>query len=205
MNSPTTWEEYLYILDSDGNVTWADTRKKAHEDWLIHGHCELWIPSDHPEHILIQKRKPKLKDWVTVRELDSTIGGHVDCDPDKIWESLGKNIAEVWRKSIIKETWEEAGISITDGDFELIDTFHHLPDKNPRFPLWNRTFTPVYMLMQKRKLEELKSTEAGIDFVEMRVAEIINLQPDDTRFVWNVRQKHFKEILRKIEARMRKL
>lgn len=96
-------EEMFPIVDEEGNITGAATRKECHSgSKLLHPVVHLHVFNDKGE-LYLQKR-PAWKD-IQPNKWDTSVGGHID---------LGESV----EMALKREAQEELGIS--DFTFELL-------------------------------------------------------------------------------------
>ena len=89
-------KEYLDIVDENDNIIGQETRKKIHQDGLLHREIHVYFITPNKE--IVFQRRAKDKDTYP-NLLDATVGGHVD---------LGDN----YQDAAIREIKEETGLKV---------------------------------------------------------------------------------------------
>jgi len=193
-----TIEEYLPILDEEGNIVGTNTRANAHKRWLIHGHVHVWIPDLKWQKLILQKRrKPPHK-------LDATAGWHIwfptfEESEQHIWSHISQPAILAGCRETREETW----IRTRAEELVYIDTVSHLPTKPGKNWELNRTFTPVFLAMIRRNHADVVSPEVGTSFISASVDEILKLEPGNEQYIWQITQEDYKSILRRIRKEIR--
>lgn len=198
-------DEHLPIFDpKDGNVIDVVSRKRAHREWLYHGHINVWIPGEKRDTAIVQvKTKSHGK-------RDATIGGHIDCAPDALPELRGYNILEFAPRTAIKEWREESWLIFTEED--IIPIWQHSeihPEPHPESKLWNNWAVIAYVLNRRMALEDIlrnAERESGLDFEEVSIETLIGLtEKDSDKYLRKLIGEPYKRILLALREKMRQL
>lgn len=198
-------DECLPIFDpKDGIIHDVVLRKRAHAEWLCHGHVNVWIPGEKRDTAIVQiKTKSHGK-------RDATIGGHIDCPADGLWELMGRNISELAPKTAIKEWREEAGILFTESDIVPLWNLSEFYDKpHPESKVWNNGIVVAYVLNRRMALDDIlrnSQRESGLDFEEVSIEKLLGLtEKDDEKYLRKLIGEPYKGILYTLREQMRQI
>lgn len=196
-------DECVPIFDpQDGIIHDVVFRKKAHDEWLCHGHVNVWIPGEKRDTAIVQV---KIKSH---GKRDATIGGHIDCAPDALPELRGRNIVELAPRTAVKEWREESGMIFTEKDIIPlwnITEFHDAP--HPVSQAWNNGIVVAYVLNRRIALAEIlgnNTRESGLSFEEVSIETLLWLtQNDRWQYLWKLIGEPYKGILLALREQMK--
>lgn len=198
-------KEFLPIFDpKSGLITNIALRTRAHAEWLSHGHINVWIPGQKPGTVFVQiKAKSHGK-------RDATIGGHIDCPPDTLWELHGRHISELAPRTAVKEWREETGLIYTEADIIPIGDFTEVYDQpNPEWKLYNNGAVFAYVLNRRMALDDiLRNTEreSGLDFEPVDIEKLLVLSKDDNeKYLRKLLGEPYKKILLELREKMKQI
>lgn len=102
-------DELLPIVDQQGNVIDSAPRIDCHDgiSMLLHPVCHLHVFNEAGE-LLLQLRSKNKR--IQPSKWDTAVGGHVD---------FGESIYQ----ALSREAFEEAGITISEASFDLLDSY----------------------------------------------------------------------------------
>lgn len=198
-------DECLPIFDlKDGIIHDVVLRKRAHAEWLCHGHVNVWIPWEKRGTAIVQvKTKSHGK-------RDATIGGHIDCAPDALPELRGRNIVELAPRTAVKEWGEESGMIFTEKDIIPLwsmSEFHDAP--HPVSKAWNNGIVIAYVLNRRIALAEIlgnTTRESGLSFEEVSIETLLGLsEKDSNKYLHKLIGEPYKGILLALREQMKQI
>ena len=133
--------EFLDVLDENGNPTGISKPRdlvKQDRDW--HSLVQVWIVNSENE-ILVQQRALSKK--LHPGKWTCAVGGHV---------LRGETAAE----AVIRETWEELGVKVSEDELELVTTLR--PGDN--------SIRPVFLIRKDIPISEYKFNDGEVAAVK---------------------------------------
>ena len=158
----------LNIVDESGNIVGEDFRESIHEKGLLHQEIHVWFYTQKSE-IIFQHRT---KDKDTYPDLlDATVGGHVEIGMDYLQTAL-------------KETSEETGISLAQGDLVFLQTVRK-KDQDSVTGKTNNAIRAIYLYRHDGEINELKPEKGKIiGFEAWPFERLLNLsEQEKKRFI----------------------
>lgn len=160
--------EMLEVIDENDNVIGLETRKKIHEEGLLHREIHVWFVTPKGE-IVFQHRA---KDKDTYPDLlDATVGGHVE--PNMTYEETAK-----------KECKEETGIDI---DLNKLVFLKKMRKKSfdEVTKMTNNTIRSQYAYLYDGLISDLGVEEGkGLGFEVWKIENLSNLlETDKNKFI----------------------
>ncbi|MHB8903987.1 MAG: NUDIX hydrolase [Patescibacteria group bacterium] len=154
--------EFLNIVSEDDKIIAPETRKKIHEEGLLHQEVHVYFIT--PEKEIIFQHRAKDKDTFPDL-LDATVGGHVE-------------IGQTYEETAIKETEEETGIKIDQPDLIFIDKIkNYLKDESTN--KINYAFQSKYLYVYRGDIADLKIEEgSALGFEVWPIDKLLNLDEE---------------------------
>lgn len=152
-------EEYLEIVNENDEIIGKETRKKVHQDGLLHREIHIWFIT--PNRDIIFQHRAKDKDTYPDK-LDATVGGHVD--PGMSYD-----------ETAFKECEEETGIKPDTSKLKLVKKiFKKSFDEVTR--LTNNTIRSQYVYLFDGNISDLKVEQGkAIGFEAWNIDSLPNL------------------------------
>lgn len=160
--------EFLNIVSEDDKIIAPETRKRIHEEGLLHREIHVYFVTPTKE-IIFQHRA---KDKDTFPDLlDATVGGHVE-------------IGQTYEETAIKETEEETGIKIDKSDLIFIDKIKNYLKDDATGKI-NYAFQSKYLYIYRGDVKDLKIEEgSALGFEAWSIDELSNLdEKDKNKFI----------------------
>lgn len=136
MKVPHDSEEILPIINEKDEVIGKDSRKRIHEQKLLHREVYIYIINNQNE-VLLQKRTD-YKIW------DHSVGGHVPLN-------------HTYEETAIMELFEELGLNIKQKELVEIGKERFFSPKTG-----NDRIAKIFIVKKEIKLEELKIDKAEV-------------------------------------------
>lgn len=169
----------LEVVDKDDVVVGLESRKKIHEQGLLHKEIHIWFMT--PEREIIFQHRAKNKDTYPDK-LDATVGGHVD--PGMSYE-----------QTVFKEGEEETGIKLDPAKLKLVRKMYKRT-VDEATGLINNTIRPQYVYLFDGKIEDLKVEEGkAIGFEVWKIDSLSNLSKEDQKkFIPTILSKEYLDL-----------
>lgn len=177
--------DMLDVVDKDGNILYQETRKKIHEEGLMHREVHVWLFTSNKE--LIFQHRSNNKDTYPGL-LDASVGGHVE-------------IGDTWIKSALKEVKEETGISADKKSLHFIEQTHTVA-KDELTGMINNALRKIYALHYEGDIAALV-VEKGkcLGFVAYGFEELRNLDEKEAkRFIPSLTTEKYHKLYDRIES-----
>lgn len=157
--------ELLNIVNDQDQIIGQETRKKIHEEGLLHREIHVYFTTPKGE-IILQHRA---KDKDTFPDLfDATVGGHVE-------------IGESYEEAAIKEAKEETGMEIIVQDLIPVNKVE-VNQKDNITGKVNHAFQSEYLYFYKGKVEDLKIEEGkALGFKAWPINKLENLNEEERK------------------------
>ncbi|MEI7810640.1 MAG: NUDIX domain-containing protein [bacterium] len=156
-------ENFLNIIDENGNILGKETRSKIHEDGLLHMEAHVWFVTSSGE--LIFQHRGKNKDTCPDL-LDVTVAGHVE---------IGSNYEE----TALKETEEETGNKINIKDLLFLGKVKTKTIDEVKNKI-NYSIRAVYVYKYLGKVKNLKVEESkNLGFEVWSIIKLLNLTNEE--------------------------
>lgn len=184
-----TPDEYLPIFDpKNGTIVDIALRTRAHQEWLYHGHVNVWVPWMKPGTVLVQT---KIKSH---GKCDATIWWHIDATRDRYWELMGRNIGELGPEKAVKEWGEETGLIFSEDDIiPLWDISQVRSEADATSKLWNNGITLIYFLNRRIALGDILGNtdrETWLGFEEVSIETLLGLtEKDKDRYLRKINRR----------------
>lgn len=161
-------EEMLEVIDENDTVVGLESRKKVHQDGLLHREIHIWFFTPHGE--IIFQHRAKDKDTYPDK-LDATVGGHVD---------LGMSYEE----TAVKECKEETGIDIDLGKLIFL-TKMRKKSFDEVTKLTNNTIRSQYAYLYEGAISDLQVEDGKAEgFEAWKLDDLPMLSTEDkTKFI----------------------
>jgi len=151
--------EMLEVVDEQDNVIGLESRKKIHEDGLLHREINIWFIT--PKSEIIFQHRSKNKDTYPDK-LDATVGGHVEHKMS-------------YEETVVKECKEETGIDI-DLDKLVFLTKMRMKSFDEITGLTNNTIRSQYMYPYEGDISDLQIEEEKAEgFEAWKIDDLSNL------------------------------
>ncbi len=158
-------EEQLGVVNENDEVIGKETRKKIHEQGLLHREIHVWFVTPHGTMIFQHRAKDKdnFPDM-----LDATVGGHVD-------------LGMTYENTAIKEMQEETGIKAHMNDLHFLRKMR-IRAVDAATGKINNTIRVQYAYIFKGDLSELKIEEGkAIGFEEWPIKRLFILSAEEKK------------------------
>ncbi|MBI4034019.1 MAG: NUDIX domain-containing protein [Candidatus Brennerbacteria bacterium] len=181
--------EFLNIVDEQGNVIGKETRYKIHREGLLHKIVHVWFYT--PDKELIFQRRGRLAE-THPNELDATAGGHVEIGQSDIQAAL-------------EEVKEETGTLLRAEGLVPIAVEKFGPGRDEATGTFNAHLVMVFGHLFRGKLEDLKAEsdeDGGISFEIFPVDKILALteaEAEKKGFIPALLKPKYLEIYKKIK------
>jgi isopentenyldiphosphate isomerase len=158
-------KEFLSVINENDEIIGEESRKKIHQDGLLHREIHVYFITPNKE--LIFQHRAKDKDTYPDL-LDATVGGHVE-------------IGDSYDKTAIKEMEEETGIKVEVSDLMFMSkTRGHSEDKVTG--TINNVIRQNYIYIFRGGINELKIEEGkSIGFESWPLEKVLNTNGDDSK------------------------
>lgn len=160
--------EMLEIVDENDNIIGLETKKKIHEDELLHRDIHIWFITPSGE-IVFQHRSKNKK--LLPDKLDATVGGHVELN-------------DSYEKTAIKECLEETGVNIDVNKLVFLikmknSAVNHITGKS------HNAIGVQYAYLFGGHINDLKvEKEDGEGFELWKISDLSNLsESDKSKFI----------------------
>lgn len=158
-------QEMLEIVNENDEVVSIETRKKVHQDGLLHREIHIWFFTTNKE--IIFQHRAKDKD-IYPDKLDATVGGHVD--PGMYYEDTA-----------VKEAKEETGVDI---DINKLIFLTKMKKKtiDETTGLINNTIRAQYAYLYDGEVSDLEVEEGkAIGFEAWKLNKLVSLNKEEKR------------------------
>jgi 8-oxo-dGTP pyrophosphatase MutT (NUDIX family) len=174
---------FLHIINEEGAVIGEAPREQIHRDGLLHEEVHVWFYTPQRE-LIFQHRRPGAETYPDL--LDATVGGHVEIGDSSLATAL-------------KETREETGISVAEGDLQFLYT-DRSRGEDPATNRINNVLRNVYAFLYTDDVERLQIEEGhGVGFEKLRFEQLRGLsQSQKTRFVPSVIEEEVPEVISRL-------
>ena len=153
-------KEYLDIVDENDNIIGQETRKKIHQDGLLHREIHVYFITPNKE--IVFQRRAKDKDTYP-NLLDATVGGHVD---------LGDN----YQDAAIREIKEETGLKVKINSLIFLNKVREKLSFDKVTGKTNNAWRENYIYNFNGQLSDLKIEEGlAIGFESWSVEKLKNI------------------------------
>lgn len=161
-------EEMLEIVNQNDEVIGLETRKKVHEEGLLHREIHIWFIT--PKAEIVFQHRAKDKDTYPDK-LDATVGGHVDPGMS-------------YNDTAIKECLEETGVHIDPDKLVFLKKIHKCTEDRDT-GLINNTIRSQYAYLFDGEITELIVEEGkALGFEPWNIDMLQNLSSKDKeRFI----------------------
>ncbi|MFW5887969.1 MAG: NUDIX hydrolase [Bacteriovoracia bacterium] len=161
-------EELLEVVNEDDEIVGLETRKKVHENGLLHREIHIWFLTPNGE--IVFQHRAKDKDTYPDK-LDATVGGHVD--PEMSYEDTA-----------VKECKEETGVDIDPQKLVLL-TKMRKKTFDEDTGLTNNTIRTLYAYLYEGDVNDLEVEEGkATGFEAWSIDKLTELNDKDkTRFI----------------------
>lgn len=173
--------ELLEVVKEDGSFDFLETRKKIHQEGLLHREIHIWFLT--PQKEVVFQHRAKDKDTYPDK-LDATVGGHVDA-------------GMTYEETVAKECKEETGIDVDMSKVVFIrelqkETF----DEVTR--LTNNTIRAQYAYLFDGNINSLEVEEGKAEGFEVwKLDDLESLSEENQNlFIPAILRKDFLEILK---------
>jgi isopentenyldiphosphate isomerase len=155
--------EFLNIVSESDEIIAPETRKKIHEEGLLHQEVHVYFVTPKKE-IIFQHRA---KDKDTFPDLlDATVGGHVE-------------IGQSYEETAVKESEEETGVKIDKKDLIFINKFKKYLKDDATAKI-NYAFQSEYLYIYRGDIKDLKIEEGkAVGFEVWSIDKLLNLNEED--------------------------
>ncbi len=174
--------EMLEVIDESDNVIGLETRKKIHQDGLLHREIHIWFFT--PQGEIIFQHRAKDKDTYPDK-LDATVGGHVE--PKMSYE-----------ETAVKECKEETGIDI-DLNKLIFLTKMRKKSFDEITKLTNNTIRSQYTYLYEGAISDLQVEDGKAEgFEAWKLDDLLNLPKEDkSKFIGLILSEDMLELFRK--------
>ncbi|MCU0660452.1 MAG: NUDIX domain-containing protein [Candidatus Pacebacteria bacterium] len=174
--------EMLEVIDENDTVIGLETRKKVHQDGLLHREIHIWFFS--PQGELIFQHRAKDKDTYPDK-LDATVGEHVE--PKMSYE-----------ETAIKECKEETGIDIDLNKLVFL-TKMRKKSVDEATNLTNNTIRSQYAYLYEGAISNLQVEDSQAEgFEALKLADLFTLSEEDkNKFIGLILEKDMLELFDK--------
>ncbi len=157
--------EMLEVIDEQDNVIGLESRKKVHQDGLLHREIHIWFLT--PKGEIIFQHRAKDKDTYPDK-LDATVGGHVE--PKMSYE-----------ETAVKECKEETGIDIDLNKLVFL-TKMRKKSFDEVTGLTNNTIRSQYAYLYEGNISDLQIEEGKAEgFEAWKIDDLPNLSEIDKK------------------------
>lgn len=166
----------LEVIDENDNIVGLETRKKVHEEGLLHREIHIWFLTSKGE--IVFQHRAKDKDTYPDK-LDATVGGHVD--PNMSYE-----------ETAVKECKEETGVDI-DRDKLVFLTKMKKKTFDKDTNLTNNTIRTQYAYLYDGDVNDLEVEEGkALGFEVWSIDSLSQLNNEDwSRFIPAILSEEF--------------
>lgn len=174
--------EMLEVIDENDNVIGLESRKKVHQDGLLHREIHIWFFT--PQGELIFQHRAKDKDTYPDK-LDATVGGHVE--PKMSYE-----------ETAVKECKEETGVDIDLNKLVFL-TKMRKKSFDEITKLTNNTIRSQYAYLYEGAISDLQVEDGKAEgFEAWKLDDLPNLSEEDkSKFIGLILREDMLEIFNK--------
>jgi isopentenyldiphosphate isomerase len=171
--------EMLEVVDENGQVIGLETRKRVHQEGLLHREIHVWFMTPNKE--IIFQHRAKDKDTYPDK-LDATIGGHVD--PGMSYD-----------ETAIKECLEETGLRLRVNQLKFVRKMRG-ESHDHTTGLINNTIRAEYVYWYESGVDDLKVEEGkAVGFEAWKIDDLSTLSEEDKqKFIPLVITKEFVDL-----------
>ena len=168
--------ELLEVVNEQDEFVGLETRKKIHQDGLLHREIHIWFMT--PDRKIIFQHRAKDKDTYPDK-LDATVGGHVD--PGMSYDETAK-----------KEALEETGITLKPENLKLVRKMFK-KSFDEATGLTNNTIRSQYVYLFEGNISDLHVEDGkAIGFEDWEIDSLSNLsESDKEKFIPLILSKEF--------------
>lgn len=189
LHEKNSGDNKLDVIDEDNNVIGQETRKKIHQEGLLHREIHVWFYNSKGE-VFFQKRADDKDTFPGL--LDATVGGHVE-------------IGDSYEEAAVEESLEEAGLKISSKDLKEI-LFLRKKSFDRLTGTMNNVWRKIFVYNFSGGIEDLQvEIGSASGFVKYSIEKVLSLSVDENcLIIAGLLRKPYREVFEKIKKLMQK-